>query len=147
MSGPLKPVLDILAALGELEWARCVGGTYPPDRSGGYGGASRPPLLAWRFKAPDRQLEQRIVAAVESYSGSVDWSVTTNGRNWSIVPVVFDRYAADFRVDVEAMQQFGQDFPTETKAANDDAARLAEHLEKELTHAPITADPVAKPIQ
>lgn len=130
MSGPLKPVLDILAALGELEWARCVGGT------------DRPPLLAWRFKAPDKQLEQRIVAAVQSYSGCVDWSVTTNGRNWSIVPVVFDRYAAAFRVDVEAMQQYGQDFPAETKAANDNAARLAEHLEKELARAPVAGGPV-----
>lgn len=105
---PLKPVIDVLAALGELEWARSVGGR-----------GTRLPLLAWQFKVPDERLEQRIVAAVQSYSGPVvEWSAVANGRGWAIS-------VKNFRVD-------GGDFPAASRAAHDDAVRLAEHLEREL---------------
>jgi len=110
---PLKPVIDLLAALGELEWARSVGGI-----------GTRLPLLAWRFKVPNEHLERRIIEAVQSYSGPVvDWSADANGRSWVIG-------VKNLRVD-------DADFPAASRAVHDDAVRLAEHLERELaTHKP-----------
>jgi hypothetical protein len=133
MSSPIKQVLDVLALQGDLEWARCVGGGNPP----------RPPFVAWRFKAPDVELERRIAEAVRSYEGPVEWIVRKGDRNWVIEPSAFWTYAASFRVDVEALQGFGEEFPSETKAALDDAAGLAAHLDRELALSPLTPGPPA----
>jgi len=122
MSSPMKAVLDILASQGDLEWTRCVGGIEP----------LRPPFVAWRYKTPDEQTEKRIVEAVRSYVSPVEWTVRKGERNWVIEPATFRTYATRFRVDVEALQRFGEEFPSETNAALNDVAGLAAHLQKTL---------------
>jgi hypothetical protein len=122
MSSPMKAVLDVLGALDEIEWARFVGGTEP----------LRPPYVAWRFKRPDAAMEARIVEAVRSWRGLTEWAMNKGDRNWVIEPAAFATYAANFRVDVEASRQFGIEFPSETRAALEDASSLAEHLRARL---------------
>ena len=120
MSSPMKAVLDVLASLGEIEWARCVGRDSPPP--------SEPPFIAWRFKRRDEKAEERIAKAVHAYSGTTRWTIKKGERNWVIEPVAFEEFGRDFRVDVEALRAFGSTFPTETRVALDDAVKLAEHL-------------------
>lgn len=116
----MKAVLDVLALLGEIEWARCVGGETPPP--------PEPPFIAWRFKKASPETEARIVEAVSGYSGATEWTITKGERNWVIEPAAFERFARSFRVDVEALQRFGAEYPSETRTALSDAIRLAEHL-------------------
>ncbi|HYQ01541.1 MAG TPA: hypothetical protein VER96_22865 [Polyangiaceae bacterium] len=118
----MKAVLDVLVALDELEWARCVGGDEP----------LRPPYVAWRFKIPDKDVEMRIVDAVNTYNGPTEWTISKGRRNWVIGPLAFEKFAKDFRVDVEASRQFGRKFPSETRKALSDASVLAGHLRKVL---------------
>ena len=122
MTSPMKAIRDVLELQGDLEWARCVGGVEP----------LRPPFIAWRYKNADEKTEKKIVEAVRCYAGSVEWTVRKGERNWVIEPAVFRTYATSFRVDVEALQRFGEEFPSETNAALNDVASLAEHLQKEL---------------
>lgn len=119
----MKPVLDVLALLGELEWARPVGSEAPETL--------RPPFLAWRFRNPEPHTEA-IVRAVELYKGQTRWVIENSERNWVIGPAEFQRFARGFRRDVEALQAFGQEFPSETQTALADATRLAEYLRREL---------------
>jgi hypothetical protein len=118
----MRAVLDVLSALGEVEWVRCVGGTVP----------LRPPFVAWRFKTPDRTTEERIVEAVQSYRGSTAWVMRKGERNWVIEPADFAAYATKFRVDVEALQSFGTECPSETRQALEDATNLANYLRERL---------------
>lgn len=137
MSGPLKMVLDVLARHGDIEWARCVGRLEP----------LRAPFVAWRYKTPDEGKEQRIVEAVRSYAGLVKWVADKGERNWVVQPEAFRTFARNFDTDGEAMQRFGEEFPSETKAALEDAAGLAAHLENELARAPLPSNPAAGPVQ
>ena len=118
----MKMVLDVLASLGDLEWARCVGGLEP----------LRPPLVAWRFRNPDESTNERIVKATTSYTGLVEWVADKGARNWVIQPAMFQTYAMNFRTDGEALQRFAVEHPSETYAALDDIAALAAHLQKRL---------------
>jgi hypothetical protein len=120
----MKPVLDVLALLGEIEWARPVGSEAPETL--------RPPFLAWRFKSPEPQTEAAIVRAVEMYKGQASWVIEKGERNWVIGPAEFQKFSRGFRRDVEALQAFGQEFPSETRTALADATRLAEYLRREL---------------
>jgi hypothetical protein len=121
---PAKAVLDVLALLGEVEWARCVGNEAPPRKE--------PPFVAWRFKEPDDGTEARIVEAVKAYSGGMKWVIKKGERNWVIEPAVFESFARKFRVDIEALRSFGVEFPFETDKALTDIVRLAEHLRNRL---------------
>jgi hypothetical protein len=122
MSSPIKHVLDVLALLGELEWARVVGGDEP----------LRPPFVIWRFKQPDADTEVSLTRAVHAYSGAVEWAISKGERNWVIAPTGFSAYATNFRVDVEAIKRFGSEFPLQTRQALADAPRLAEYLRRTL---------------
>ena len=120
---PMAAVLKILEQLGDVEWARSVGGDDEPIA---------PPVLAWRFMVPDRRTEELVVRAVEAYVGLVKWVVWKGNRNWVIEPEPFAIFAKDFRVDVDALRAFGDRFPSQTLEAVRDAASLAAFLEKEL---------------
>jgi hypothetical protein len=122
MNSPMTAVRDVVGLLGEIEWARCVGGVEP----------LRPPFLAWRFKHPVERVEQMIVDAVVSYSGVIEWVMRKGARNWVIEPAGFAAYAAKFQRDVDAVQSFGAEFPSQTSAALEDAIRLADHLRRSL---------------
>lgn len=122
MSRAMKAVLDVLAALGELEWARPVGDVDP----------LRPPLIAWRFKYADERITASILDAVRAYRGSVEWSMTRGDRNCVIEPAPFKRYAADFRVDVDALSKFAAERPNDARAFLEDVPRFAEHLRRSL---------------
>jgi hypothetical protein len=118
----MKAVLEVLSAVGEVEWVRCVGGIAP----------LRPPFVAWRFKTPDRTTEDRIVDAVQSYRGATVWRISKGERNWVIEPADFATYARRFRVDVNALQSFGAECPSDTLRALEDAFHLANHLRRRL---------------
>ena len=118
----MKAVLDVLAAVEPIEWARFVGGTDP----------LRPPYVAWRFTRDDGEVETRIVDAVRAWRGPTEWTIHKGRRNWVIEPTKLARYAARFRLDVEAARQFGIEFPGETCTALEDARSLAEHLRTKL---------------
>lgn len=118
----MKAILEVLRALDEIEWARCVGGDEP----------LRPPFIAWRFKTPSADAEARIVKAVRTYSGATEWTIKKGERNWVIEPVAFESFARGFRLDIEAIQRFGMEFPFETRTALADASGLAGHLRKAL---------------
>ena len=118
----MKAVLDVLAALDEVEWARCVGGDDP----------LRPPFLAWRFKKAAQDFEAKITEALKAYSGATEWTIKKGERNWVIEPVALENFARSFRVDVDALHRFGLEFPTETRTALSDAVELARHLRKTL---------------
>jgi hypothetical protein len=122
MSGPMKAVRDVLELQGDLEWARCVGGVDP----------LRPPFIAWRYATPDEKSETRLTEAMKRYAGPVEWTIRKGERNWVIEPASFQEYAKRFRVDAEALQRFGEEFPSDTNAALDDAPNLAAHLRREL---------------
>jgi hypothetical protein len=126
MSSPMKMVLDVLALQGDIEWARCGGRVEP----------LRPPFVAWRYKLPTETTEQRIVEAVRCYAGPVNWVVDKGERNWAIQLDAFRTFARRFHRDDEALQRFGEEFPSETRAALDDAAGLAAHLDRELARPP-----------
>ena len=127
MSSPMKIVLDVLASLGELEWARCVGGTEP----------LRPPFVAWRFRHPDDGTNEKIVNATRSYVGLVEWVADKEKRNlnwnWVIQPAMLRAHAKNFRTDGEALQHFAAEYRSETHAALDDIAAFAEHLRERLS--------------
>jgi hypothetical protein len=124
MSSPMKYVLDVLASVAEIEWARCVGGEepWPPE----------PPFIAWRFKEANPETEAKIVDAVKSFSGSIEWEIRQGRRNWIIEPALFAEYASTFRVDVDALRSYGTKFPSETRHALADASRLADYLRSRL---------------
>src|SRR4051812_13310791 len=114
MNSPMKAIRDVLGLQGELEWARCVGGVEP----------LRPPFIAWRYKNADEKTEKKIVEAVTGYAGPVEWTIRKGERNWVIEPAAFRTFATSFRIDVEALQRFGEEFPLETNAALNDVASL-----------------------
>lgn len=119
---PISAVLDVLGAIDEIEWARCVGGDDP----------LRPPFVAWRFKNPRQDVEAMIAEAVVAYSGPTEWTINKGERNWVIEPAKFRQFARNFRLDTEASQRFGIEFPAETQAALYDAAEFAAYLRRAL---------------
>ena len=122
MSGPIKAVLEVLALLKDIEWARCVGDETASSLS--------PPLVAWRYKTPDAKAEVKIVEAVGNYSGAMGWSVEKGDRNWVISPAEFKEFASGFRLDVDAFRAFGAQYPSRTRLALADAVPLAAHLRR-----------------
>ena len=123
MSAAMRPVLEVLEALSEVEWSRAVGGLEP----------LRPPFVAWRFKnVGDERIATSISEAVREYQGSVEWTMTRGERNWVIEPASFHRYASSFRVDVDALSRFAAEYPKEARRFLDDVPKLAEHLRRSL---------------
>lgn len=103
----MNAILDVLEVVDEIEWARCVGGDDP----------LRAPFIVWRFKNPIQDTEERIVDAVKTYSGATEWTIKKGPRNWVIEPAAFDKFARNFRLDVDAKDRFGIEFPSETRTA------------------------------
>ena len=117
----MTDVLNLLLCLGKIEWSRCVG-TYNP------GMVPIPPMVAWRFQTPKDEIESAIVAAVETYRGAVKWTIFKGDRNWVIEPAALAAFVRNFRVDANAFERFGLEFPSETAAATDDIPNLVNHL-------------------
>jgi hypothetical protein len=84
---------------------------------------------------------------VISYADLVRCVADKGERNWVIQPEAFRTFARNYDTDGEAMQRFGEELPSETKAALEDAAGLAAHLENELARAPLPSNPAAGPVQ
>jgi hypothetical protein len=114
-------ILEVLCDLADVEWARAGPAQDWPDQ------LSQPPLVVWRYKAPDERLEEAIKRAVESFRGEVEWEIYLGGRNWVIAPRRLRQVQVEggYRVDTEAMAALAHDDPGFCEKANRDVPLLA----------------------
>jgi hypothetical protein len=83
-----EDVLRVLGCFGVVEWGRISVGRDPIDD------LCRPPMICWRYAAPEDRVRQEIGRAVTSLEGAVDWTVDLASRNWVIMP---ERLSQDFK--------------------------------------------------
>lgn len=114
-------IIEVLQKLGEMEWGKCniINGV---EKNLYY-----PPIIVWRFKVRDFNLELLILKAVESFRGNVDWEITKPGRNWVISPQKVREFQEqhNFRIYVQALFAISEQYPEFCKQANEDIPALA----------------------
>jgi hypothetical protein len=120
-------LIDVIRELAPVEWGR----TSQADSAEN---ATRPPLTAWRFAAPDPTLEGVLRRAVEGFEGRIRWVMWNHGRNWVVEPAAVATYPRkeEFTNDVELAVAFGREHPDVVRKAFEDLPHLAEHVRREL---------------
>lgn len=83
-----EDVLRVLGRFGVVEWGRLSVGRDPMDD------LCRPPMICWRYAAPEDGVRRAIGRAVASLRGTVDWTADLASRNWVIMP---ERLSQDFK--------------------------------------------------
>ncbi|MEV1245957.1 hypothetical protein ACIBO2_45925 [Nonomuraea sp. NPDC050022] len=78
-------VLDALRAHGTVQWARISIGRDPLDS------LVRVPMISWRYADRRDFLRERILLAVGSFTGNVEWRAELSGKNWVLLPERLDR--------------------------------------------------------
>ncbi len=130
MYSPSKDLTDVLQSFEEFEWGR--GSIYiEKDEDWQY-----PPVIVWRYKIRDTQLENLIVDAVESFSGNIQWAICFRdrenlpGRNWSISPQKYEDFVNDptFNYGRYIKDEFAKLYPEVGEQANKELPELARHI-------------------
>lgn len=88
-------ILDLIESMSGLAW-RKYGKRYPQawieNKLQTVDASGEPPFISFRFEKEDPALIATIKNAVESYSGDIDWVLTSHDRhplpgiNWMICP-------------------------------------------------------------
>jgi hypothetical protein len=123
---------DVLELLGEIEW---TGGGLVIQRDDDW---KCPPVVAWRYKDKSERRDQLIMEAVESFNGSIQWTISFRdrerlpGRNWSIMPQKFKEFLREFKfnpdVFISAERTFSKIEPDVGETANREIPQLAEYI-------------------
>jgi hypothetical protein len=116
-------VLQILGALGEIEWGRfAVGATSD--------GRSQPPVIVVRFA--DGRAADRLAEAVRSYRGAVSWVADNTRRNLVIWPRRVEELfeSGRWRTDAELCLELADEDREFSVLSAADAVGLMSHVEK-----------------
>ena len=119
-----REVLNLLESFGEIEWARwgIVDGKEENLKF--------PPVVVWRYKKRNENLERLIIDAVSSFNGNVQWEMRLSTRNWIITPkrVLQTMDKRRYKRGPEAIVALANEDPEFGEKANEDLPRLAEHI-------------------
>lgn len=134
------PLLELIEALGETEWRKCINSQYVNKERGAWVAkdqSSHPPMVWFRFIQEDPTIISRLRVAIESYRGRVKWvldehkRIDISGTNWGIVPSrlleVWDLARA---LDLAPNQYIAKYEPEFGPIAYEDLIDLTEHIRR-----------------
>jgi hypothetical protein len=128
-----KEIIEALKSFGELDWYK-YGPILKSEED-----LERPHVTVWRYKNDDKNRDQLIVNAIESFRGKIQWAISFRdreslpGRNWWIEPKDFQDFLYKIKDNTEiidAKGAFAAAEPEIGKAANREIPDLAEHIKK-----------------
>ena len=121
-----REVLNLLESFGEIEWARW--GTIDGNEEN----LKFPPVVVWRYKKRDENLERLIVEAVNSFHGNVQWEIRLTTRNWIVTPkrVLQIMDERQYYRGSQAIVALANEAPEFGEKANEDLPRIAAHIKR-----------------
>jgi hypothetical protein len=124
--------VELLERFDPLQWARATSLDNNPART-------YPPFAVFRFRNPNRLLEDCIVEAIRTFRGRVPWEIYQGGRNrnWVVAPVRLREFfeQGSFATDSHANAKLEEEEPELGRQACDDLDPLRSHVEQALARA------------
>jgi hypothetical protein len=134
MSEFSRSIITEIEKFGDVEWYKYGPNINKDDAE------SNPPVIVWRYKEKDERRDQLIVDAVESFKGSIEWTIVFHdrerlpGRNWWIAPKRYKEFLDGFKhnpdVFISARGAFAAAEPEVGEIANREIEQLAKHIKE-----------------
>jgi hypothetical protein len=95
---------------------------------------STPPIIAWRYHQPTKQLAEFLRQAIMRFQGLIEWEVLVKGERWILLPARIRQYEErqgcnGLLLAAAELQVTEPDFGIR---ANAESRLLAEHIRQEL---------------
>lgn len=133
-------ILEWLDSVLELEWGKCVPRKLDlsiPNMPRNGDQSNYPPFTSFRLKSDNPEFMKKLMDALESYEGEVEWTLKKHdrtplkGTNWCIAPkvVIETQQEPNLDVDLNAQEYFQKYKPEFGLVAYRDMLGLVKHLQ------------------
>ena len=99
-----------------------------------YNGRLSPPLVVWRYKRSQPDLERALANIVATYKGRVPWVYERSERNWVLMPKKIAEIQRErtLPTDSAAMRTLSEEEPEFCRIARLDLDELVDRIEAEV---------------